>query len=247
MSKDTWIGRKGFRYYYYKYRDSEYFSLGLMTVTIVTCLVLIFNILIPQVNSWFSIRDEIIATRERIAILQENINFMNNLDRNALNNQLATATGVLPPEKDFGSMLNVLADASISSGVALNDFSFQVGNVASSSGLVNDSKHKNLASIKITVVALGSIENVKKYIETVEKSVPVSEVVNIDGSGQTVSLSILFFQKTLPQITLQADKKIEPLAAEKANLLQQLAAWRKAQPRATVTDPTASGGALPLF
>ena len=90
MNNDTWIGKKGFRYFYYKFRDSEYYGLAIIGVTLLVCAVLLFNIIIPEVTQWFSIRDEVIATREQIATLQQNINFINNLDKNALNSQLQT-------------------------------------------------------------------------------------------------------------------------------------------------------------
>ncbi len=247
MSKETWIGKKGLRYWYYKYRDSEYFSLGFTAVAVVGCLILLFYVIIPQVTSWFSIRDEIIATRERISVLQDNINFMNNLDKGQMNTQIQTAAGALPPEKDFGSMLDVLSGAAVSSGVSLNDFSFQVGNVASSSGMVLDERHKNLASVKITVVALGSVDKVKKFISTVQNSVPISEVVNIDGSGQTISISIQFYQKNLKDVKIQEDQPLKPLSAEKFALLQQLNTWKKSQTNVNFESSDASGGALPLF
>lgn len=247
MSKEVWIGKKGIRYWYYKYRDSEYFSLTVTITSIVVCLVLVFQIILPQMYNWFSIREEIVATRERIAVLEQNINFMNNLDRNSLNAQVETATTALPPEKDFGSMLDVLAASSITSGVSLNDFSFQVGDVASSSGLITDVKHSGLTSIKITVVASGTVNTVRKFIQNIEKSIPVSEVVNIDGSGQTISVSIQFYQKPISKITIQEDQPLQSLSAEKTSLLQELATWKKSAPLINVDATTATRGAMPLF
>ncbi len=247
MSKEVWVGKKGSRYWYYKYRDSEYFSVALTALTVIGCLMLVFNVIIPQFTSWFSIREEIIATRERISVLENNINFMNNLDRNSLNTQLETATTALPPEKEFGSMLDSLSAAAVTSGVSLNDFSFQVGNVASSSGQAGDARHKDVAAIKITLVAVGPIANVKEFISDLEKSIPVTEVVNIDGSGQTVSLSVQFYQKDLPQIDIQADKPLTPLSAERTALIQDLAKWKRTQPLQGFDAPSGSAGAMPLF
>ncbi|MBA3724507.1 MAG: hypothetical protein H0W89_06530 [Candidatus Levybacteria bacterium] len=247
MSKEVWVGKKDSRYWYYKYRDSEYFSIALTSLTVIGCLVLVFNVIIPQFAGWFSIREEIIATRARIAILESNINFMNNLDRNALNTQLDTATTALPTEKEFGPMLDALSAAAVSSGVSLNDFSFQVGNVASSSGQAADARHKDVAAIKITLVATGPIANVKKFISNLEKSIPVTEVVNIDGSNQTVSLSIQFYQKNVPQIDIQADKPLAPLSAEKTALIQDLAKWKRSQPLPNLDATAGSAGAIPLF
>lgn len=247
MSKEVWIGKKGFRYWYYKYRDSEYFSLAVMVASIVVCLVLIFQVLLPQLYSWFSIRDEIASTRERIGVLESNINFINNLDKARLNSQVETVTTALPPEKDFGSMLDVIGAASIASGVNLNDFSFQVGDVASSSGLVTDVRHQGLASIKVTVVAVGTVDGVRRFIDNVEKSIPVSEIVNIDGSGQTISVSIQFYQKPIANVDIHEDQPLTPLSDEKTALLQKLASWKKSSPLPNLDATTATRGAMPLF
>lgn len=247
MSKEVWVGKKGFRYWYYKYRDSEYFSLAVMVCSVVVCLVLLFQVILPQMYSWFSIREEIVATRERIAVLEQNINFMNNLDRGQLNAQVDTATTALPPEKDFGSMLDVIAASSISSGVSLNDFSFQVGDVASSSGLVTDVRHQGLASIKVTVVAVGTVDGVRKFVENIEKSIPVAEVVNIDGNGQTISVSVQFYQKPIATVDIKEDQPLQQLSAEKIALLQQLASWKRSGPLPNLDAATATQGAMPLF
>ena len=247
MKNDGWIGKKGFRYWYYRYRDSDYFSYVLIGITIVVCLVLLFGVIIPQLQNWFSIRQEVVATQQRIAVLQNNINFMNNLDRNALNAQLQTASSALPPQKDFGSMLDSLSSAAVSSGVSLNDFSFQVGDVASSSGLFSDTRYKNFASIKISLVAQGPIGNVKRFIANLESSVPLSEVVTIDGTGETASLTIQFYQKPFPNLVPNDDTPLTPLTAEKVLLLQKITAWKSTQPATSQTAPSGSNSALPLF
>src|SRR5258708_1652220 len=148
MKNDGWIGKKGFRYWYYRFRDSEYYSLVVIGVTILICLILLFNVIIPEVTQWFSIRDEVIATRQKIAVLQQNINLMNNLDKNKLNGQLQTASDALPPEKNFGFMLNAISSAASLSNVSLNDFAFQVGNLDNTKGQVTDSQFKGVTSLE---------------------------------------------------------------------------------------------------
>lgn len=247
MKSDTWIGKKGYRYWYYKYRDSEYFSIAIMAATVIACVVLIFSVIIPQLTTWFSIRDEVLATQARIAVIQNNINYMNTLDKKVIDTHLETATVALPPEKDFGIMLNVLTEASLESGVALNDFTFQVGNVNSNKDQIVDPRFKDLSNIKMTVVVSGSVTNVRRFIRTLEESIPLSEVVNLDGSGQTISVSMQFYQKNLPQIDIQPDQPIVGLTADKTALLDKIATWNRGVTVPDLTDSTASDGALPLF
>ena len=115
MSSDTWVGKKGFRYWYYRFRDSEYYGLAIVGFTVLICAILIFRIIIPEVSQWFSIRDEVIATQQQIATLQQNINFINNLDKNTLDSQLQTVSHALPPDKNFSYELIALSNAAASS------------------------------------------------------------------------------------------------------------------------------------
>lgn len=245
MSKEVWIGKKGFRYWYYRLRDSEYYSLILIGFTVLICLMLIFGIIMPQLTNWFSIRQETIATRERIAVLQNNINYLNNLDRNKVAANVDTVTSALPIEKDFSAMLAVVSDAAISSNVAMNDFTFQVGAVTGSKVAQNQPKNA-LSSVRLTLVVVGSMENVKRFINKVESSVPVAEVVNIDGTDQAVAISIQFYQKDFPDIKVNDDKQLEDLPAEKLAILQKLQSMKKPLP-VDFGSSSASGGGIPLF
>lgn len=247
MRNDGWIGKKGLRYWYYRYRDSQYYAMVVIGLSVTVCLLLLFNVIIPQINQWFSIRQQVVETRERIAILEDNINFVNNLDRGRLETQLQNASTALPPEKDFGSMLNVLSNAALNSGVALNDYSFQVGNIASSSGVQTNIKTPGLDSVRITVVVNGQLEGILRFIRTMQTSVPLSEVVSIDGSGQNMSISVQFYQKPYPDITIPETDRLTPIADEKVLLLQELSGWDRPTRILESTSSSGSGAVVPLF
>ncbi|HVA96282.1 MAG TPA: hypothetical protein VND99_01385 [Candidatus Acidoferrales bacterium] len=250
ITNDVWIGKKGFRYWYYLYRDSKYYSYSLIGITFIVSFVLIFYVIIPELTNWFSIRDEIAATQQRISVLQQNISFINNLDKAVLNSQLQTATDALPSDKNFGSMLQALSKASADSGVSLNDFSFQVGNLSSSTNHTHVIVPQNngLSNILITVVANGNINSIKNFIKDLGNNLPLSEVTNIDGNGGNVSVSIQFFEKPFPNISFSGDTPLTPLSSSKVTLLQSLSKIDTAangnQNAATVVS---SGSAVPLF
>ncbi|MGH7204152.1 MAG: hypothetical protein ACREHC_06940 [Candidatus Levyibacteriota bacterium] len=244
---DGWIGKKGYRYWYYRYRDSQYYAFSIISVTIVVCLVLLFNVILPEMSNWFSIRKEVIATQEKIATLQNNISFINNLDKGTLNKQLDIAASALPPQKDFGPMLNAISSAALTSGVALNDYTFEVGSVASSKGQLTDVRYKGIAVIKITLIISGSLNNVSRFITSIEKSVPIAEVTNIDGSGENVSVSVQFYQKPFPKVDVSGDQQLQPISAEKLGLLQQLQTWKQASAINNTVATPASNAAVPLF
>src|SRR3989442_361008 len=134
MSRDVMLGQNNLRFLYYRYKDSQYVSLGLVVLVVSVCLMLFSRVVIPQFENWFSIRNEVVETNARIDAIKSNINFMQNLDKSQLNTQAQIASSALPTEKDFGAMLNALSDAAVHAGVSLEDFTFQVGNIASASG-----------------------------------------------------------------------------------------------------------------
>jgi len=249
MATDTWIGKKGFRYYYYKFRDSEYYGLAIIGFTLLVCGILLFNIIIPEVTRWFSIRNEVIATQARIAILQKNINFINNLDKNALNSQLQTVSDALPPEKNFGFMLNALSNAAADSGVSLGDYAFQVGTIGSSKGpgpkvatLPN-----NISTIEITVIVNGNIASVKHFIKSLENNLPISQIMTVNGSQGNVSIRLDFYQRPFSNVIFSSDNPLLELPTAKVNLLRSLASEDKTSGEPTALQQTSSSSAVPLF
>jgi hypothetical protein len=245
MSNEIWVGKKGFRYWYYKFRDSELYTLTLLGVTIIISLFLLFNVIIPELNNWFSIRKEVAATRAQVAVLQQNINFVNNLDKGILNNQLQTSTQAIPPAKDFGMMLNAISNASATSGISLDDYSFQIGNVASSSSTLTNSKNDGLTSISVTVTVNGNLGQIRKFVQSLQNSLPLSEVTSVNGSGENMTVAIVFYQKPFPVADFSADTPLTPVSQEKVTLLQNLSKWKV--PVLQNSSSSGSGSAVPLF
>lgn len=243
---DNWIGKKGVRYWYYRFRDSRYYALSIISLTIIACCMLIFYVIMPQLSNWFSIREEVIATQEKISVLQNNIGFMNTLDRNTLNEQLTIVSEGLPPQKEFGAMLDSISSAAFSSGVSLNDYTFQVGSIASGSAQLTDIRYRGLAVIKIILVVNGSLDNVRRFVSALERNVPLSEVTNIDGNGDNVSLSVQFYQKPYPNVDVSGNKPLEQITADKLAVIQSLGQWRQTVQRTRII-PAATNSAVPLF
>ena len=248
MNNDTWIGKKGFRYWYYRFRDSEYYGMSVIAFTLFVCFMLIFKIIIPEINQWFSIRDEVIATRQRIATLQQNISFINNLDKNTLNDQLTIVSHALPPEKNFGYVLNALSAAAANSGVSFGDYAFQVGSVSLKGGTKNgDIQQHGLSIVQLTIVVNGNLNSIKHFIESVETKLPISEVTTVNGSGNSVSLRMQFYQKQFPNVSYSGDQPLQGLSTKNTQLLQNLKSWDSATADQNAPDLIGSNSAVPLF
>lgn len=247
MSKEVWIGKKGFRYWYYKFRDSDLYPFATVGLTVIVCLMLLIYWIIPELNNWFSIRNEVIATRARIAILEQNINFINNLDKNTLNQQLQVATQALPPEKDFGAILDAISHAAASSGVSLSNYTFQIGNIASSSAQISTASPNGLSPVPVTMTVSGSSDQIRKFIQSAQSSFPLAEVTMINGSNDNISITILFYQKPFPASNFSAETQLTPVSAKDVSLLQKLTTWQTTAITQSQQQQTSSGSALPLF
>jgi hypothetical protein len=246
MKSEVWVGKKGYRYYYYRFRDSEYYSLVVIGFTLLICFVLIFNIIVPEVTHWFSIRDEVIATRQRISILQQNINFINNQDKGVLNTQLQTVSHALPPEKNFSYMLNAISNSAATSGVSLNDYAFQVGNVTTGQSNAGDVQRKGLSTIEITVVVNGSVDSVRRFIQSLNKNLPLSEVTSVNGTGENVAVRLQFYQKPFANVNFTGETPLTGLPAKKEELLQTISNWDNTSEQ-NLSAQSGSRSAVPLF
>jgi hypothetical protein len=249
MYKRVFFGQKSLRFWYYRYKDSPYYAIGVVAVLSTIAMCLLFLFVIPQFQTWFSVREEVTATQARVAALRSNTNFMSSLDRANLQKQLATAMNALPSEKNFDLILNSVSYAARSSGVSLGEFAFQVGDIASTSAakgqVITDAK--GLSSVKLTIGIVGSITQIQRFLQSLQKSVPLSEVEQIEGNKDTTTVTVVFYQKALPKLQIQPDQPLVPVSSADTALLNgDLSAWQlPVLPETSI--PPGTGSAVPLF
>ncbi len=244
MKKEIWLGKKTLRFFYFRYKDSFYYSLSIIVLIVLVCFIFIFNIIIPRFQSWLSIREEVIATQERIKIINKNINFMNNIDRSILDRQSDTALAALPVENDFGPILTTISSAAVNSNISLDDFSFTIGG--------DNSATNGLSFITITLIAHGDIGGIQLFIKDLEERLPLSQVAQIDGSSQFVSIKVQFYRKDFPTILVRDDEQILPLSDKKLALLKKLTEWKNKSaelllPAPSETQESSPSASAPLF
>jgi Tfp pilus assembly protein PilO len=246
MKKEIFFGRKSIRFWYLRYKDSAYYTVFVIIVTIVVCLLLLFSFILPQLEQWFSIRNEVLATRARVDIINENIRYLNTLDRNALNTQTSIASQALPAEKNFGAILDALNLAALRSGVTFQDYSFKVGNISSNSVQMNSIKLPGISPVTVSLVINGTIDEVKMFTRELSNTLPLSEVTSIDGESGAITVTMDFYQKNLPKTTLKDDQPIPQVVGSNPTLTNQLSSWQ-IRPQTSNSSPIGSSSALPLF
>lgn len=247
MSRAIKYGDKSFRFLYYRYKDSIYYFPTTVITTVLVSVLLFIYVIVPQFQNWFSIRNEVIAVRSKINTLNQNINFMNNLDKGITNSQLQVATTTLPAEKDFIGLINVIVESALQSGVSVQDFSFRVGYIEQSSENAEAASESGLSPIQIAIEVNGSVNGVQRFLAEISEKIPLAEVLDIDGESRSTNINMQFYYKEFPKLVLEGDTPIEPVSEEKSELIRKLSGWETAGGMIDSTIPNGSTSAVPLF
>jgi hypothetical protein len=245
MSKEVFLKSNDFRLLYFRYKDTPYYTVLIISVIFLVCMMLISQLVIPQVQNWFSIRDEVIATRARIDAINQNISFIKSIDKVRIEKQVSLTATALPFEKDFEGILNAITDASAKSGVALDDYSFQLGSIASVSGKQNDLT-KGLSSINVTVEITGDMDAIASFLKELNTKLPLVDVIEVEGEFNKTKITMEFFQKQFPKIVFKDDQPLVPISKKHEQLLTTWESW---VPVAEAQTPPSisSESAIPLF
>jgi hypothetical protein len=244
-SKDIYFGRNNLRFIYLRYKDSSYFTASVIVLIIVICVLLVLTFILPQFTQWLSIRHETEATLDRTATIEDNITYLKTLDKRQLNNQMSAISSALPPEKNFGEMLQALGDSAVRAGVSFQDYSFEVGNVSSQSAMLNNARIKGLSAVKITLTLDGKIDQIRRFMEEASKALPLSEVTAIEGSEGAMNVTFEFFQKKLPEVSLDDEQPVPRVIENQATLINKLTSWQSI-PQVDDSNPS-SNSAIPIF
>lgn len=245
MKKEVWHGQNTAKFIYFSYKDSPYYPLLILGFWLAASFILVVNIALPQAQNWFSIREEALATRQRIAIMNSNLTFMSNLNKTVLENNRQTVVRALPVEKDFENIINAVAESSVLSEVVVDDFNFALGPIASSSA---DSMKINngMDVISVNLSLDGGIDNIKKFITEIEQKMPLCEITSVDTGRGGTSINISFYSKTYRSLKIPYDEPINPVSAANGTMLGTLSGWKTGMGNSTEQNSPPSSS-IPLF
>lgn len=246
MKHDIYFGKNSIRFWYYRYKDSAYYALSITVLIIVLCSLLVFGYIVPQMDSYLSIRSEVEATLARTAVIKENTAYMNSLNKEQLNTEVKVVTSALPPEKNFGTILDAINASALRSGVTFQDYSFQVGNIASTSAQTSGGTMQGMSTITLTLIINGSVGQLRGFLREVYKTLPLSQITSVDGATGAITVSLEFYQKDLPKVSLKDDQPIPRVIESNAAVLNKIAGWQ-VLPDSAGTRTAGTTGNIPLF
>ncbi len=226
--KRIFFGQNDLRFLFYRFKDSRYYSLTLVSFTIIVSMILVFSVVIPLASNYFSIRNEVLALRTKIGIIQQNTVFMANLNKDELDSQVKVASQAIPADKDFAQILNALADSSLSSGVSLEDFVFVVGNISSKSAKLDINQNNPLSTLDLELTVKGRQDNIKAFVKEINEKLPLSEINGLESNFKSTKITVKFYHKPFPNIAFKEDEQISPISAADKETLQKLSTWETA-------------------
>lgn len=248
MNSEVWRGQNSAKFIYFRYKDSPYFSLVILSISIIVCFLLILQIIIPQAQDWFTIRDEAIATRQKISIIQGNSTFMLTLNKSILERNRQLAIHALPAQKDFGEIVNAIAIAAVKSGVSVDDFSFSLGLVSSTSAELKKHPEMKDPVTKLRLSLRGDINKLKSFIVETSEKLPISQVESLEMSNGGIYISLVFYSKPYVAPRISEDDPIRPLSPENNSIFTKLSKWDEASSFYYENQQTLSpSSAVPLF
>lgn len=210
MNKKIHIDQEIVKILYIKYK--RYI---LPIVAISMSIYIFFQFVIPQIQNFLVVKDEVNANEQILASLTQNYNTIVSIPDTDIDTQLAAANRALPNVKDFAGILTAIAMAAGNSGVAVNDYSFQVGDINS----VSQAGQKN-QTIQLSLSIKADIDKTKQFLTALSNQLPLSEIAGVTMTGTTTAaITINFFYSPPPKITFVDTNPLPVLTGVQKKLL----------------------------
>lgn len=191
----------------------------LPSIIIMVCIALFLQFVIPQFKILFASQEEAKQASLKLQTLKENLNVLTNTDEKSLGEQLKLLNLALPLNKDFSGILNSIYYASQKTGVNLGSFSFQIG------GLEDTQKNDEFPSISLSIPVNANAQGVSGFVDTLNKTLPLSEVTQIKIRNIASSVKVSFYYKPLGFSSLKEDARINPLSQKGLTIIQKLSGF----------------------
>ena len=194
----------------------------LPSIIILVCIALFLRFVIPQFGILFAAQEEAKQASLKLQTLKENLNVLTNTDEKSLDVQLKILNLALPLNKDFSAILNSIYLASQKAGVNLGSFSLQIGS------LLNPEEKDDFPTISMSIPINANVADVNSFVETIIKTVPLSEVTLIKIGNITSEIKLSFYYKPLGLSGYKEDARIIPLTQKGLSIIQELSSFENA-------------------
>jgi Tfp pilus assembly protein PilO len=200
----------------YKHYKEFMLPIGVIIVSILV----IFYIVFPQIQQYFTSQDSVKAEQQKLTTLKNNYSLLASLSDATIASNLQTLSLALPPQKDFAGIIGAITYLSAKTSVSVGDFEFSLGNLSAS-----NFGGTAYPSTKIDISLRGNTKDIIKFTHEISKSMPIAEVTELDVSGSSGTVTVLFYYKAFPAQNISAQAQIVPLSANQLSLVNDISTW----------------------
>ena len=174
----------------------------LYSVAILVGIGLFIGVTIPMFQRILTSREQLIAIRSDIKILQEKVSLLSAYDSEVLNSHLTSLNKALPASKNPALLLDTIEQTGAQADVGFVNMSIAApGPLASESATVSTSNEKLIRMLSGTTRVVGTSEQITAFIRNIQNIKPLIRI-----TGVTISyLSATGENSTVGNATIQFD------------------------------------------
>jgi hypothetical protein len=219
----------------YKHYKEFLLPVGVILVSLLVIIYIVF----PQIQQYFNSQNSVTVEQQKLGALNSNYNLLTSLDDAKIASNLSTLSLALPPEKDFAGIIDAISYVSAKTGVSVGNFEFSLGDLSAS-----NFAGTAYPSTKIDVSLKGDAKNIINFASEITKTMPIAEVTALNVSGNTGTLTVLFYYKPFPAQSVSDQTPIVALSAKQTALINSISSWNSVGqtggPVSAVTPATSS-------
>lgn len=216
---------KELRQYYKKYKDTL-----LPGVVLLVSLFVFFKVVLPQFSLIADLHTKINDENQKIAQLSSAIDTINSYPTQILDSNLSDAGNALPYNKNILAIFLALNSLSTTYSVNIDTFSLKVGGIYSTDKTTPPqdlAKGIGVPSVEVTAqVSSNDPKNIIQFSNSLYQAFPLSQVKNLQFSGDEGSFDLDFFYKPYDLNYIGNDINVTPLNTAQIKLLQMLNQWK---------------------
>lgn len=221
MNNETKYLIRKTKLYFYSFRYSQYYQIFVPVLIISISLVLFISYILPVMNQWFSINNEIQTKQQLISTVRNNILTLQSINKNELDNNLDISLRALPAEKEFDGIINAISLSAASSQVTIEDYSFSLGKIIKE----DKKKHGVIYPIQLDLKIGGDLDNIELFFKQIETKTPLAEVKKINFSNNITDMTLIFYTKSYPVLNIDDTKNVELLTQAEQNIISLIKSW----------------------
>jgi hypothetical protein len=200
---------------------NKYKSFLLPLVVLVVSVIILFLIVIPEINQYFSSRNQLSQETQKLDYLKNNYNFLANIDETQSNSDLQLLEKTLPAKKDLLGIMTAISATSSKVGISIDDFKFTLGNLSKASS----SNSTIFPNIAMELTTEGNAILLNEFMNELYKTAPLVEVYGIKYGANTATLLLRFYYKPFSPQNINDESPISQLSPKEKALLKDIYSW----------------------